>query len=94
MYKIAICDDEKTFTEEIKNMLISINYKYSKILIKVQNTYNGQIKKQKDKIISTKTKSHGIGLASVQKISEKYGGYINISYDHKQFTAETIIGTK
>lgn len=58
----------------------------SQLVIKIINSFNGQVKKEDGIIITSKNgDGHGIGLSNVRKISQKYSGYFNIKYNDNEF---------
>jgi len=78
-----------------ENRMIEVKISYSKcrLFIFVQNTYNGIVKYQNGKIITTKEKEegHGIGIESVRSIIEKYDGYLSLEHTDEIFSADTIL---
>lgn len=64
-----------------KEITLNINEVNDYIVIFVKNSYDGHVKKEKNKFLSSKLKG-GIGLQSVTNIISKYSGDIDISYDN------------
>ena len=64
-------------------------------IIKVVNDFIGEIKEDKDILLSTKRESgvHGVGLRSVSRIAEQYGGYFEYYYDEHKFNSVIILPT-
>lgn len=62
-------------------------------VIKVVNDFEEELKKEKDKLISTKKEAgiHGIGLVSVSKIAEQYDGYMGHYITDKRFNAVIVL---
>lgn len=57
------------------------------LLIKIENSYNGNLNVQDGNYLSTKSeKSGGIGLQNIKKVVEAYGGFIKIEHNGKVFT--------
>jgi len=55
----------------------------------VENTFNGELK---DDLASLKTGSeHGLGLKSVKRSVDKYGGYMNVSHDGTMFSVSILL---
>lgn len=56
-------------------------------VIKIENTYVGEIKSKDDRLVTTKADKamHGIGLVSANSIAEKYNGYIHSSWSKDKF---------
>lgn len=75
-----IIDERKKFIN-IKAGIIA-----SQLVIKIKNSFNGQIKKEGGVIKTSKNgEGHGIGISNVRKIVEKYKGYFNIKYNDSEF---------
>lgn len=58
------------------------------ILINIENSYNGILKTENKKLISTKPNHSGVGLKSVKFSVEKYEGVFMTNYNSKSFRAE------
>ncbi len=56
-------------------------------IIKVENTYSGEIISEEDRIVTTKMdkSKHGIGLLSSNAAAEKYNGYLHSSWSKQRF---------
>lgn len=78
---------------EEKRIAVAMRYDRGILKINIRNTYNGTIKVKKGEIISIKENegNHGIGLISVKKTVEKYGGAIKIDYDEKEFKVDIFL---
>lgn len=77
----------KKIEEADRFISIHIQVLSGQLLIKVENSYQGDVKLQDDKLLSSKTKGiHGIGLQSIKNIAERYGGYIKATYENNLFT--------
>lgn len=74
-----------------------INYSSGNLMIRIINSYDGKLKKDKNgRLISSKTDNgnHGIGLYSVSKIVEKYDGIINYELKDKEFIVDVLLYEK
>lgn len=62
-------------------------------VVKIANDYCEEIKMENGKIITTKRdrECHGIGIESVTKKAEKYGGYLENIIESRRFTAVLIL---
>ncbi len=62
-------------------------------VIKVVNDFTGEIKEDKGKLLSTKKESgiHGIGISSISKMAEKYGGYMEHYKEECKFNAILVL---
>lgn len=62
-------------------------------LFRIINNYQGEIKKQGRKLISTKVDGglHGIGIQSVEKVVEKYGGYMLQEFEEGRCVSSVIL---
>lgn len=61
------------------------------VVIDFENNYNGLVKKNKNKLQSTKKNHNGMGLIIVKNAVEKYCGLISIKDDNKIFKVEILI---
>ena len=89
-------DSKKAAAENSENKEIDVRIVYvkNKLKITVKNYYTGKIKKDTGgNFISTKsdTKNHGIGLQSVTRIVDAYGGVMEVRTDHSVFQVDIII---
>lgn len=78
---------------ERKKLTISMKYDRGILKINIVNTYDGIINFKQGKLVSTKTQAenHGIGIASVKKIVEKYGGEVKIEYSKEEFKVKVFL---
>ena len=80
--------------EAEKDIFVNLLYQKEKLLIKIQNPYAGDLKKDRaGNYISEKKdcENHGIGLKSVRKVVEKYGGIMEIHTENQKFKVMVII---
>lgn len=91
---IEACNECKECDE--KYIKLDIDMIGRSIIIKSENPYSGQLKKEGKKILTIKKDKtrHGYGLKSIKSIAEKYGGFMKLSYDDKIFTIEVHMLTK
>lgn len=76
LYKI----NERFISNEVK----ALN---KHLLIKIENSYDGNLNIQDGNYLSTKSeKTGGIGLQNIKKVVETYGGFIKIEHNGKVFT--------
>ena len=62
------------------------------LYISVSNSAGGEIKKSGKTYISTKNSdSHGFGLVRIDRIAEKYGGYVNRQNEDGVFATEIML---
>lgn len=80
----AIEASERISDPKIK---IDIRYNEKKLFIVISNKYNGKVKKLGNRIISLKEnkKEHGVGLANIKSVVQKYHGETDIRYDENWF---------
>ncbi len=89
---ISACKNVPVEKRAIKLSLISVNE--DEIYIASSNIFNGIIKKNGDRFISTKESGKGIGLISVMSIAEKYGGFARFSYNEERFRSDVFLRNK
>lgn len=77
----------KMNSEETRYINVEAREVNQQFLIKITNTFNGIIKQEKDRFISTKeTPYHGIGLQNIKRVVAEYRGYIKTDYNQSLFT--------
>ena len=92
-----LLDNAMEATEKLENekdIFVSLLYQKEKMLIKVQNPYTGDLKKDRaGNYISEKKdrENHGIGLKSVRKVVEKYEGVMEIHTEDQTFEVYVIL---
>lgn len=57
----------------------------------MENSFNGELKQRKSKLISTKNNHDGVGINIVQSTVEKYNGIFSIKHKDNIFKAEITI---
>lgn len=75
------------YVKHQKWVSIKISYQVGFLIIHVANSFDGILYLDQSEIISRKkdTENHGIGLNSIQTITEEYGGEMRIQYDENKF---------
>ncbi len=65
-------------------------------VFRIINGYSGEIAVQGDTLLSTKKEKglHGLGIGSVNKMAEKYGGYLSCKVEKDVFTAVLLLSTQ
>lgn len=62
------------------------------LYLSVSNSVSGQVRKSGKRYLSTKdSPSHGFGLMRVDRIAEKYGGYVNRQNEEGVFATEIML---
>lgn len=81
--------------EKTEERVLTVRIKYAKrmLYISVYNSYNGNVKKEGNKLLTTKTKKeeHGIGMTSIQRIVDKYQGEMTIQMTEDMFKIDIIM---
>lgn len=64
-------------------------------VVKIVNSFSGNIIKVEDKFVSTKKEKgkHGLGINNVNKIAEKYGGYLSCKVKENVFETILLLST-
>ena len=87
----AIQASQKTEVSRRKiNVEIYLHYNHL-LLIQVENTFDGKIRKKNDIVQSSKRTGNGIGIQSVRHIAEKTGGASSFTCDNGVFTAKIML---
>lgn len=72
---------------------IKISTKMDNLIILIDNSFDGKIIEKDGKLQTTKIgrKMSGLGISSIEKILENYGGEIRTSYTHNEFSVAVLI---
>lgn len=87
---IEACDN---ITDNRKKYIdIKAEIKGFQLIIKIKNSFNGQVIKDGKVIKTSKNgEGHGIGLSNIRNVTEKYNGYLNIKHNDKEFEVDIIM---
>lgn len=80
--------------EEERMIRLSLGYKKHALKLAVENSYNGEIRKDwRGRLLTTKkdSHSHGIGIYSMEKTIQKYNGLLDISYTQEVFRMKALL---
>lgn len=61
------------------------------VAINIKNSYENEIRQEKDRFYSTKRDGEGIGLTSVRHIAEKHQGFAHFDYTDNIFKASVLL---
>lgn len=61
------------------------------VVVCFENSFDGQIRKRNDTLLSTKEKHEGIGISIIKVAVEKYNGFINFEHDFDTFKVKLMI---
>ena len=71
---------------------MDIYYEKGMLSMEIKNSFQHELDVEKNKLLSTKEeKGHGIGLANVRKMVEKYQGFMDVSNANQIFTVRVIL---
>ena len=77
--------------EEERRVSLTVRIVKDALLISVENPYAGEIVVDRQgRIQSSKTGDHGIGLISVERTAEKYGGSMSIKHENGVFRVSVL----
>ena len=87
---------EANIRADIEKRYVKLNMRMdmNNLVIVIENSFNGQISEdKKGKILTIKTNkiNHGFGLDSIQKVVNKYHGFMRTSYTETVFTIEILL---
>lgn len=87
---IEACDKESG--QEERFIRVYIDILKEQLYIYVANSMGSEIRKQGRLYLSTKRGDHGFGLMRVDKVVEKYHGYLNRQHEEGVFATEIMLG--
>lgn len=72
---------------------IKLRYTKGRLIIEINNSYDGKVKKIGENFVSFKTdkENHGFGLKSVQAALKNYDGALQISHNSNKFTVKALL---
>lgn len=77
---------KKLEESEIRFVAIEATTINNQFLLKIRNSYNGELDMTDGSIASTKdARSHGLGIHSMEKVIAAYEGFIRMEHDEKEF---------
>lgn len=87
---IEACNNIKDKSKKYIN--INAEIKGFQLIVKIKNSFNGQVIKEDNVIKTSKIgEGHGIGLSNIRNVTEKYNGYLNIKYNDNEFEVNIIM---
>ena len=84
----------RLFFHSAKDKWMSVDIYYEKgiLSMEIKNSFQHELAVEKNKLLSTKEeKGHGIGLANVRKMVEKYQGFMDVSNTNQIFTVKVML---
>ncbi len=81
----------KLTNEEDRHMRVYIDIKRDQLYISVTNTSDGNAHKQDGRYLSGKGANHGFGLVRIDRLVNKYGGYIKRRDEEGAFSTEILL---
>lgn len=78
---------EAAKNSEEKYLCVELMEKKGALFLKIENSFDGVIKKKREKLVTRKKEKsgHGIGLQSVKRIVEETGGVLQTTWDDRRF---------
>lgn len=90
-----LMDNALEAIEKTEERVLTVRIKYIKriLYISVYNSYDGNVKKDGDRLQTTKVKKeeHGIGMTSIQSIVDKYQGEMTVQTVEDMFKTDIIM---
>lgn len=88
--------DDKTELDSFMGIRIFTDAKGKFRVIKIQNSFSGELVEENGKLLTTKTEEgiHGVGVLSVRKIVESYGGTMEYYSEEQKFYTIVLIPVK
>ena len=81
----------KLAKEEDRHIRVYIDIKRDQLYISVTNTSGGNVHRQNGRYLSGKGGNHGFGLMRVDRLVDKYEGYIKRREEEGAFTTEVML---
>lgn len=87
----AINACSKIDSHQSKYIELKCNILDSHFIIKIKNSYNGELIKEGNTYLSTCPKGQGIGIPSIISLAEKYNGHVDIQHTSNEFQVNIIM---
>lgn len=79
----------------LRKILVLLKYDKGRLFIKVENSFDGNIKKKDGRFETMKTGAdHGYGMKNVERVLEKYEGCVQYEHNEYMFYAKCMIYVK
>lgn len=86
---------DAVFKTKTRKICLDVGYRKGRILIYLENTYDGRVNCKNGDILSTKSGGgHGYGLKNIRKTLEKYNGCMDIEYTDTVFVVDILMYVK
>lgn len=90
-----LMDNAVEALERTEERVLAIRIKYIKrvLYISLHNSYDGKVKREENKLLTTKIKKegHGIGMTCIRSIVEKYQGEMTVQTVEDMFKVDIIL---
>lgn len=79
-----------------RSITIQIIYRKETLFIHMENSFNGEVKYSKNKIVTShdNNEKHGFGLANIKTVLEKYDGIMKVDYTSNDFIVDVMLYVK
>lgn len=79
--------------EEERSLSLKLVYGQERLIISISNPYKTDLRYENGEIITTKkdNQKHGFGIKNIEKVVEKYNGYMEINHENQIFTADILL---
>lgn len=83
----------KTVTNTKPSISLNIQSLDDRVIITLDNTYDGKIQKTEKGFLSSKGNRTGIGISTIQNIANKYNGFAKFEFDDTMFHSSILLQT-
>lgn len=82
--------------KEERYINVKLVYSQDRLIIRISNSFNGDIELENGEIITSKDEknNHGLGLKNIKKVVEQNNGYMQVTHDEKIFDVDILLYTK
>lgn len=89
----AIEASEQVSEAEARHISVTVQKRMGAIFIEVENYFAHPLKKEGERILSTKqnARDHGFGLASIRRIAAQYGGSVEVTTEDNVFSLSILL---
>ena len=78
--------------QQERNLFLKVIFTKGRLIITVRNTFDGKVKYQNGKIITSKKElDHGYGLKNIENALKRYNGSMRLDYDATLFSVDALL---
>ena len=79
-------------TDEERSLTVKLRFEKKKLIFDIRNSFDGRLQEKDGQLQSTKGQGqHGYGMTSIQRVVDKYNGYLRYYVEDKTFILQVVL---